>query len=67
MWLKTIFESLLETMNFAQMLHCGTDVLANSQTIGFEIETFTKIQRIVGTSDGYFVGIVGGVIGYMKI
>lgn len=54
-------------MNIAQIVQRGTDVLTNSQTIGFEIKTFTKIMGVVGTSDGNFIRIIGGIIRNLKI
>ena len=42
-------------MDIAQIMQRSTDVLTNAQTIGFKIETFTEIMRIVGTSDGNLI------------
>lgn len=54
-------------MDIAQIMQRSTDVLTNAQTIGFKIETFTEIMRIVGTSDGNLIWIISEAISDLKV
>jgi hypothetical protein len=45
----------------------STNVLAYAQSIGFKIETFAEIMRIVGTSYGNFIRIIGDAIYDLKV